>query len=58
MCALFSTSFPVTAVQKLLKLLRIDRVAVKCTLSHFAGYSQSVVFSYFYPSSVHTFNVM
>jgi len=36
-------TFPVTAAQKLLKSVKVDIVAVKCTLPCFHGAQQSVV---------------
>jgi len=46
MHALFCTFFSVSAVQKLLKSVRFDRVAVTCTLLRFMDYSKNVAFDF------------
>jgi len=46
MHALFRTFFPVLALQKLLKWLRFDRVAVKYTLLCFMNHRKNVGFNF------------
>ena len=48
MHALFCTFFPISAVQKLLKSVKIfDRVAVKCTLLRLTNHGKNVGFDFF-----------
>ena len=44
MHGLFCTFFPVSAVQKLLKSLRFDGVAITCTLLRFRNHGKNVGF--------------